>query len=296
MNAAEELEAVIAHALEAAGPATVGIRSGRGIGSGIVVSEHMVLTNAHNLRSEQVEVAFARDDVRPGELVAADEDADLAVVGVDTGDITAIAWRPADSGPPVGTVVVALTNPGGGGLRATWGTVSAVERSFRGPRGRRISGNLEHTAPLPRGSSGGPAVDRQGRFVGVNTHRLGDGFYLAIPADAALRDHISTLQSGRPPQRRRLGVAIAPAGVAQRLRAAVGLPAHEGLLVHSVGEGSVAAAAGMARGDLLVAAGETALTRVDDLHRVLDESAPGSSVEFTIVRGVDEMTVTVAFT
>ena len=48
--------------------------------------------------------------------------------------------------------VFALANPGGRGLRVTFGFVSGTERAFRGPRGRRIAGTLEHTAPLLPGS------------------------------------------------------------------------------------------------------------------------------------------------
>ena len=42
-------------------------------------------------------------------------------------------------------IVFALANPGGQ-LRVTFGLVSAVGRAFRGPRGRRIAGSIEHTA------------------------------------------------------------------------------------------------------------------------------------------------------
>ena len=77
------------------------------------------------------------------------------------------SWgRPSALG--IGAPVVALANPGGRGLRATLGFVSSGGRSFRGPRGRRIRGTIEHTAPLPRGSSGGPLVDPDGNLLGIN--------------------------------------------------------------------------------------------------------------------------------
>ena len=61
----------------------------------------------------------------------------------------------------------ALADPGGRGLRATLGfVVVGPAATFRGPRGRRIRGSIEHTAPLPRGSSGGPLVDADGRLLG----------------------------------------------------------------------------------------------------------------------------------
>ena len=72
----------------------------------------------------------------------------------------------------------------------TFGIVSSVSRSFRGPGGRRIAGSVEHTAPLTPGSSGGAIVDAGGNFLGLNTNRIGEGFYLALPADAALRSRV----------------------------------------------------------------------------------------------------------
>ena len=86
--------------------------------------------------------------------------------------------------------------------------MSAVERAFRGPGGRRIAGSIEHTAPLAPGSSGGALLDADGRLVGLNTNRIGDGFYLALPADGALRERVDALGRGEEPKRgppRRVG-------------------------------------------------------------------------------------------
>ena len=78
-----------------------------------------------------------------------------------------------------------LGDPFANGLLSV-GLVSAVNRAFRGPRGRRVTGTIEHTAPLVKGSSGGPVLDLDGGLIGLNTNRLGEGFYAAIPADADL--------------------------------------------------------------------------------------------------------------
>ena len=102
--------------------------------------------------------------------------------------------------------------------------MTSVDRSFHGPRGRPIAGAVEHTAPSPSGSSGAPVLDTDGRVVGVNTHRLEHGFYLARAADQALRDAVASLVDGRTIERVTLGVALAAPHVAARLRQAVGLP------------------------------------------------------------------------
>jgi S1-C subfamily serine protease len=173
----------------------------------------------------------------------------------------------------------------------TFGLVSAIARAFRGPGGRRISGSVEHTAPLAPGSSGSAIVDAKGAFVGLNTNRIGEGFYLALPADAELRTRIDALARGESTDRVRLGVAIAPNHVARRLRRSVGLPDRAGILVRGVEDGSLAAAAGIAAGDLIVSAGGRDIEDADDLHDALGSLEQPFDVG--IIRGADEQTVTI---
>jgi hypothetical protein len=113
----------------------------------------------------------------------------------------------------------------------TTGLVASAERRVRGPHGRRIEGVIEHTAPLPRGSSGGPLVDASGTLLGLNAIREGGGLILAVPAE---RSRVDRLLRGDAPQGVKLGVAIAPARAARRMRSAVGLPERDGLLVRGV--------------------------------------------------------------
>ena len=171
--------------------------------------------------------------------------------------------------------------------------VSTVDVAFTGPRGRQVHGGVEHTASLVRGSSGGPIADADGRVLGLNTHRTGRGFYVARPIDPALRATIDDLAAGKSVVRPRLGVALAPPEVAAKLRASVGLPPRDGLLVRGVESGGPAANAGIAEGDLLVAAGDTPLASIEALHDAL--SGVGETLTLTIVRGAEERTVVVEF-
>jgi serine protease Do len=295
MEALSSLQQAIAGVTERVGPSVVGLGRGWGLGSGVVIGEGRILTSAHNLRREQVTVTFADGRRETGELAASDPDLDLAVVEVDTGDAPAVRWEPGDA-PGIGTPVIALANPGGRGLRATLGFVSSEGRSFRGPRGRRIAGAVEHTAPLPRGSSGGPLVDLDGGLLGLNALRLDGGLILAVPATASVKERASSLSRGEAPASPRLGVALAPPRVARRMRHAVGLPERDGLLVRAVEDSSPAAAAGIERGDLLVSAGGRALEGVDALYETLDSvPAGGGAIELTIVRGTEERNVKVEF-
>src|SRR5436190_1666482 len=201
MAVLEELSASVQGVVDRVGPAVVGLGRGWGRGSGVVTAAGRAVTNAHNLRGDEVTVAFA-------------------------------------------------------------------------------DGRVE------RGESGGPLVDPEGRLLGLNTVRMEGGLILAIAADESFTDRVEALSRGETVSRPRLGVAIAPARVARRLRRAVGLPERDGLLVHGVQRDGPAARAGIQKGDLLVAAGERDLMRVDDLHAALDSTPAGADLALTAVRGV----------
>ena len=294
MTTVTDLGEAIARIAEQVGPSVVGLGRGWGRGSGVVIGDGVVLTNAHNLRGNEAGVVRADGERVRGEVAGADGHLDLAAISVDTGDTPALEWGDP-TGVGIGTPVVALANPGGRGLRATLGFASSAGRSFRGPRGRRVEGAIEHTAALPRGSSGGPLVDLDGRLLGLNSLRLEGGLILAVPAGERLRRRADQLATGEAPETPRLGVALAPPRVARRMRRAVGLPERAGLLVRGVEEGSPAAAAGIERGDLLAAAGERQLDSVDALYDQLDAAGSEGSLELTVVRGTDERQVTARF-
>ena len=289
MSAIEELQTAVTTVADGAGPSIVGI--GRGTrGSGVVIADGKVLTNAHNLRGDEVTVTFADGRRTRGTVAGWDGDGDLAVIDVDTAGATPVAW--ADGADlSVGTAVFGASASHGGGTRVTFGLVSAIARAFRGPGGRRIDGSVEHTAPLAPGSSGGALLDATGKLVGINTNRIGEGFYLALPADAALRSRVDALARGESPSRPRLGVAVAPSHVARRLRRSVGLPERDGILVRGVEDDSPAAAAGIQAGDLIVEVGGKSVTDADDLYAAL--GALELPFEVKVVRGTDERTVQV---
>lgn len=293
MGAIEELQETIKQLADKVGPAVVGIGQRWGVGSGIVIGSGQVLTNAHNLRGEETTVSFSDGRIATGKPAGVDGDGDLAVVSVDTGDIKPLEWA-SNGTPDIGRFVFAMSNPGGRGLRVTFGTITGTERSFRGPRGRRIAGSLEHTAQLLPGSSGGPVIDANGALLGVNTNRLGEGFYLAIRADQALRDRVSALAKGEAPSRSHLGIGIAPSRVAKGLRRAVGLPEAEGLLIRAVEDDSLASKAGLQEGDLIVAASGQEVKSVDDLVDALDRLGTEGTLELKVLRGTEERTVPVS--
>jgi serine protease Do len=290
MTVLTELQDAIRAIAAQVGPSVVGLGRGWGRGSGVVIAPGQVLTNAHVLRGEEVAVALPGGEHVDGRVAGVGADLDLAVVAAETGDAPIVEWSQDEL--DAGAAVFALANPAGRGLRTTLGWVTATDRSFRGPRGRRITGSIEHTAPLPRGSSGGPLVDAGGRLLGINTIRLDGGFILALPTDASMRPRVEALARGEVSERPFLGVALAPPRASRKLREAVGLPEREGLLVRAVKQGSPADRAGLRRGDLLTGVGGAPLESVDQLLDAL--AAAEGRVTLTVVRGTEESAVDVA--
>jgi len=291
MGALDGIQEEILRVADRTANSVVGIGQRWGVGSGVVIADGQVLTNAHNVRAEEVDVSFNDGRTATGRVMGHDIDGDLAVIAVETGDSPAIEWT-SDGVPGLGAPVFGVANPGGRGLRVSLGFVTGVERSFRGPRGRRITGSIEHDAPLLPGSSGGPIVNADGRLLGLNTHRLGEGFYLAIPADDALRGRVDALAHGETKTRVRLGIGVAPSHVARRMRRAVGLPDAEGLLVRLVEDDSPASRAGLESGDLIVQAAGRPVREADDLFEALETTEEGA-IQLVILRGAEERTVEV---
>lgn len=91
-----------------------------------------------------------------------------------------------------------------------------------------------------------------------------------------------TVQAGLP-----LGMRLEPAHLARFRRTAVGLSDTPGLLVAETIEGTPAASAGLARGDLIVAVGGTESRSEDVLAKAIDQAGPGGRLGLSVLRGND---------
>src|SRR5881227_2007510 len=107
------------------------------VGTGVVIAPDRVLTAARHAGDGAATVAFG-EGREQGTVAGSDRDLGIAVLDVETWGVEPLEWVDRDFEATMGAPVIALGNPGGRGLRATLGFVSAVERTFRGPRGRRI--------------------------------------------------------------------------------------------------------------------------------------------------------------
>ena len=93
--------------MEQVGNAVVGIGQRWGVGSGVVLGNGQILTNAHNVRGDEVSVTFPDGHTATGRVLGHDVDGDIAVIGVETGDLEAIEWA-TDGAPGIGAPVFAV--------------------------------------------------------------------------------------------------------------------------------------------------------------------------------------------
>jgi S1-C subfamily serine protease len=231
-----------------------------------------------------VRVTLADGSRWPARLVGDDPGSDLAALRVEAPDLVPIP-RGDSRGLRPGQLVIALGSPYGFQETVTAGIVSALGRSLRGRSGRLIDNVIQTDAALNPGSSGGPLVDHRGAAVGVNTAsvRPGHGVSFAIPLHSAERVAAALIRDGRV-RRARIGVGGRTVPLPRALTRHHGVEGGTGVEVLSVERGEPADSAGLRRGDLIVGLDGAAVTDVDDLQRLLGDSAIGRPVRIALLR------------
>jgi S1-C subfamily serine protease len=276
-------EAVIA-VNERLAPSVANLRSGRGGGSGVVITaDGFVVTSAHVVeRTATVTASFVDGTELAADVVGADPLSDLAVLRTHDGGLP-----PAELGDAsalrVGQLVVAIGNPHGFAGSVTAGVVSALGRSLPTRAGRVVDNVIQTDAALNPGNSGGALADGGGRVVGINTAVAGVGLGLAVPINEATRRIIGALMSEGRFRRAYLGIAGGTRPLPPRLARELGRRA--GVEVVEVAPGSPASAAGLRPEDLIVAVDGDAVERVDDVQRLMVGDRIGADVRLEVLRG-----------
>jgi len=265
----------------------------RGGGSGFFFTpDGFVLTNSHVVSgASRVQVTLNDGARYDATIVGDDPHTDLAVVRISAP--TQPAARLGDSAAiRTGQVVVAVGNPLGFQATVTAGVVSALGRTMRGKSGRLIDNVIQTDAALNPGNSGGPLVDSRGDVIGVNTAVIlpAQGICFAIGINTAKFVAARLMRDGHI-TRSIIGVAGQNVPLHRRMVRFYDLPVETGVLVVQVEAKSPASRAGLAVGDLIVAYGESPVTSIDDLHRLLTEKEVGRKAAVTIVRQTEKFTL-----
>ena len=194
-------------------------------------------------------------------------------------------------GLKVGHATLALGRPGRS-VRASLRIVGVLGPEVRTPWGGRLDRYVETDRGFPRGFSGGPLVDLEGRALGVNTSGLARGAPMALPA-SVVDNVVTELLTHGHMRRGYVGVALHPvelgATAAERLR----LERAAGLLVMSVADGSPADSDGLMVGDVLLTANGTPLRHPTSFLDTLWTLGERKPIAFELVRGGEIKTVAV---
>ncbi len=163
---------------------------------------------------------------------------------------------------------------------------------MRARDGRLIENVVQHAAPINPGNSGGPLVDSRGLVIGINTAiiAMAQGLGFAIPSNTAEWVLQEILAHGGV-RRRQLGIVANVTRLPRALVRALDLVADTGVEVREVAARSVAEAAGIRAGDVVVALAGRLVTSIDDLHRLLMTVPADQGFELTVVRDREQRSV-----
>lgn len=260
--------------------------------SGIAYSSDLVLTADHVVeREDDIYIQLADGSRKSASLVGRDPGADLALLRVSGGSLTAA--EPALEPARVGQLVLALGRPTEEGIQASLGVVSAVGGPARTGRGGLLEKFLRtDTIPYP-GFSGGPLIDAAGRVLGLNTSGLAPGgMALTLPTQLAWQTAEALAHHGRV-RRGYLGIRSQPVMIPAAQQRSLGRDQETGLLLIGVEEDSPAASGGLLIGDILVGLAGEPIIDPDQLLSRLAGSLVGQSVMVEILRGGQPMTIQV---
>lgn len=246
----------------------------------------VVIVTADHVVEREDDIAITLPDGRQARaaLVGRDPSADLAVLRLTSGDLGEAAAPITISGAPrVGHPALAIGRPTEGGPRVSFGVISSIEGPRRSWQGAQIEGIIFADVTLYPGFSGGPLVDLEGRFVGLNSSRL-TRQSAALPVATVQRVVTALLTHGRI-RRGYLGVATQQVPLSAALAQAAGVTQEAALLVVTVEGDSPAEKGGLLMGDIIVTVSGQPATSVDALRSALGASAPGQSLALRTLRG-----------
>ncbi len=277
-----DLSSPLTAAVEKAGPSVLRLARHRYPASATVwdAAAGLVVTTRHAVAGEETaHLTLPGGEEREAQVVGTDPGTDLALLRTDPAGLVGI--EQADPGElKVGELTLALGRPGAS-VRASLRIIGVLGADVRTPRGGKLERYIETDRALPRGFSGGPLVDLDGRLVGIDTSGLLRGADIAVPVDTVKRVAAELLAHGSV-RRGYLGVAV------QRVRLpddlATSLGQKSGALVVRVDPDSPAATSGLVLGDTIVALDGKPVSGPDGLRELLADRR-GGTLPGRILRG-----------
>lgn len=266
-----------------------------GAGSGIIVSQDgYILTCAHVVSgATSVKVQLnGSDQSYDATVVGVDSTSDIAVLKIDATGLTPAVIGDSDK-LAVGETTVAVGNPLGTlSNTVTQGIVSALNRQVT------VEDNdmtlIQTDTSISPGNSGGGLFNANGELIGVvnakSSYSEAEGIGFAIPINTAMDIAQQLIENGAV-ARPVLGVSILDvqdSSTAQQY----GVSAL-GVYVADVTKGGGAEAAGVQRGDRIIAIDDTAVSSTSTVKSYLADKQVGDTVTLQVERDGKVLTLNV---
>nr|WP_297769938.1 trypsin-like peptidase domain-containing protein [uncultured Butyrivibrio sp.] len=269
-------------------------------GSGIIVGQNdtelLIATNYHVIEgADTLEVIFSDDATVEAVVKGTNSDMDLAVIAVmldDLSDETKSAIKVATLGDSdqlvLGEPAIAIGNALGYGQSVTTGVISALNRQVELDDGSTRE-FIQTDAAINPGNSGGALLNVQGEVIGINSNKIGgdtvEGMGYAIPISAAkpiIEQLMNEETKIKLSDEERGYIGISGVSVTSDVSSIYGLPL--GVYVAEVTANGGAEAAGIQKGDVIVAFDGAEIASMDDLQTRLQYYAIGTTVKVTVKR------------
>jgi len=260
----------------------------QGSGSGVIISpDGLMLTNNHVVAgAREVRITLADGRRFLARTLGRDPDTDIAVLRGETTDHLPTAMLADSKSVRPGQIAIAIGNPLGFQSSVSAGIVSAVGRTLRAQNGSLIFDVIQTDTALNPGNSGGALVSSQAEVIGINTAMImgAQGIAFAVASSTALNVLMQVLAHGRV-RRARFGIVGEQVPLRRRAAYAAGLSQATGVAVRDLQPESPAAGAAFRPGDVIVGIDGKPVTGVDDILRLLNRDAIGTSIAVTYFRG-----------
>ena len=283
-------------------------------GSGIIIGENeqelLIVTNNHVVDStEQLYVQFIDGETVEAQVKGTDASADLAVVAVKLDTIAnstkqeiCIARMGDSDSLKIGEPAIAIGNALGYGQSVTTGVISALNRKIESSNSEEGTSLIQTDAAINPGNSGGALLNMRGEVIGINSNKIGgssiEGMGYAIPISTArpiIEDLMERQTRTKYSEEERGYLGISCINVTSDLSENFSMP--QGIFVAQVYSGTGAEAAGLVRGNIVVAFDGVTIQNQEELTKQMQYYKAGESVEITIMvnsaNGYQQKNVTV---
>ena len=283
-------------------------------GSGIIIGENeqelLIVTNNHVVDStEQLYVQFIDGETVEAQVKGTDASADLAVVAVKLDTIAdstkqeiCIARMGDSDSLKIGEPAIAIGNALGYGQSVTTGVISALNRKIESSNSEEGTSLIQTDAAINPGNSGGALLNMRGEVIGINSNKIGgssiEGMGYAIPISTArpiIEDLMERQTRTKYSEEERGYLGISCINVTSDLSETFSMP--QGIFVAQVDSGTGAEAAGLVRGNIVVAFDGVTVQNQEELTKQMQYYKAGESVEITIMvnsaNGYQQKNVTV---